>query len=203
MAYRRTPQIQARLDLRRAAMVSTTIELITESGYAGCSIAAVAGRAGVAAGTVYRDFESKTDLFAEVFRQVVGRELAAVRAAVDQAGDGPPAVVALIDTFAGRALKAPRLAYALLAEPVDPEIDALRLELRRSFRRVLADVIAGGIRNGTLPEQDAAAAASAIVGAIAESLVGPLRDELTHPDPVGALRRFALRGLGVSDDPHA
>ena len=42
-------------------------------------IAAVAARAGIAAGTVYRYFPSKTDLIAELVAAIAGRELAAMR----------------------------------------------------------------------------------------------------------------------------
>ena len=69
-AYRRTPAVQARLDAQRA-LISAAVQC-SAAGYAGCSIAAVAGRAGVAAGTVYRHFENKGALAAEVFRVVVG-----------------------------------------------------------------------------------------------------------------------------------
>ncbi len=72
MPYRRTPQIQARLDAQRAAIVSAAGELLAEEGYAACSVAAVAARAGVAAGTVYRHFDGKAELVAELFRVVVG-----------------------------------------------------------------------------------------------------------------------------------
>ncbi len=59
-----------------------------------------------------------------------------------------------------------------------------------------------GIRSGELPAQDASVVAAALVGAIAESLVGPLagaRDPATVPTVV----TFALRSLGVRDAAHA
>ena len=56
--------------------------------------------------------------------------------------------------FARRALANPRLAWALLAEPVDPAVEAERLHFRHSYRDVLATVIADGVGSGELPEQD-------------------------------------------------
>src|SRR5947209_7711004 len=123
MAYRRTAEVQARLDAQRGRIVGAAVELARTQGYAGCTVGAVAARAGVASGTVYNHFAGKSDLLAEVFRAVVGREVDAVRDAAAAGGTAVERTVAIIETFAFRALKSPRLAYALLAEPVDPVVD--------------------------------------------------------------------------------
>lgn len=201
MAYRRTPAIQARLDGQRAALIAAAVAQLSETGYSGCSVAAVAGRAGVAAGTVYRHFEDKGELAAEVFRVVVGREVAAVRAAVEAEADVLAKVAAVVDTFARRALKSPRLAYALLAEPVEPPVEQLRLEFRTTFRDIVAEAIADGVRRGDLPPQNAAVVAAALVGGIAEALVGPLATGAEEPDTIPTLIRFAHRALGDSYRP--
>lgn len=203
MVYRRTPAVQARLDDQRLALVGAAAELLAERGYAACSVAAVAQRAGMASGTVYRHFPSKADLVAEVFRSVVGREVAAVRAAVRDEAALPDRIAAVITTFASRAMKSPRLAYALLTEPVDPVVDALRLEFRIAFRDIVADAIADGVRSGELPPQNPVVVAAALVGAIAEALAGPLAAGGTgivvhvDPDTVPTLIRFAHRAIGV------
>jgi AcrR family transcriptional regulator len=203
MAYRRTPAVQARLDGQRAALVAAAAELLAERGYAACSVAAVAARAGVAAGTVYKHFDSKADLVAEVFRAVVGREVAAVRAAVAAETTVDGRISAVVTTFAGRAMKSPRLAYALLTEPVDAVVDGLRLEFRTAFRDIVADAVADGVRSGFLPPQNAQVVAAALVGAIGEALAGPLAAGSdpagTDPDTVPALIRFTRRAIGAPD----
>jgi AcrR family transcriptional regulator len=201
--YRRTPQIQARLDTQRDAIVEAAGSLLAEHGYAGCSVAAVAGRAGVAAGTVYRHFDGKAELVGEVFRAVAGHEVDVVRAAVIGTNGVAAQTAAVIETFAGRALRAPRLAYALLAEPVDPVVDELRLEFRTAFRDVIVEVVAGGVRRGDLPPQNAVVVAAALVGAIGEALVGPLAAGTGDPDTVPTLRTFATRAMGAADATHA
>lgn len=193
--------MQERLDALRDAIVVAAMEQLAEHGYAGCSVAAVAERAGVAVGTVYRHFPTKAELVVRVFRQVVSREVEAVRAASGQPGDATGRVVAVFETFAARALKAPRLAYALLAEPVDALIDAERLEFRRAFRDVVAEHVADGVRAGVLPAQDAKITAAALVGAAAEVLIGPLTSGGTAD--VVELRTFVVRSLGGSDVRHA
>lgn len=196
MAYRRTPAVQARLDALRDRILAAAIELLAQHGYAGCSIAAVARRAEVATGSVYRHFPNKAVLSAEVFRVAVGREVAAVAAAARSTGSLVERVAAVVETFAGRALKSPRLAYALLAEPVDPAVDAERLEFRRAYRDIIAATIAEGVAGGELPPQNPQLAAAALVGAIGEALVGPLASGAADSDTIPGLVTFAVRALG-------
>jgi hypothetical protein len=120
----------------------------------------------------------------------------AVRSSVRPQDSAAERTVALIETFSGRALKAPRLAYALLAEPVDPVVDALRLEFRVAFRDIAAESIAIGVASGELPPQNASVVAAALVGAIGEALVGPLAG-VTDPSTIPTVVTFALRSLGI------
>ncbi|MEV4052853.1 TetR/AcrR family transcriptional regulator [Amycolatopsis sp. NPDC049688] len=201
MPYRRTPKVQERLDAQRETIVAAATRQLAEHGYSGCSVAAVAERAGVAVGSVYRHFPTKADLVVHVFRQVVTREVDAVRVASAAAGEPAERVLAAVETFAQRALKAPKQAYALLAEPVDALIDAERLEFRRAYTEVIAEHVAAGVRQGVLPPQDGRLTAAALVGAAAEVLIGPLTSG--NAGDVAELRTFILRALGGSDARHA
>ena len=67
MPYRATERTEARRAAAREAIVAAAHALIAHGGYRAASVAAVAGRAGVATGTVYRHFPSKAELFAEVW----------------------------------------------------------------------------------------------------------------------------------------
>ena len=174
MPYRRTPAVQERLDATRASIVGTAHALVAERGYAGCSVALVATGAGVATGTVYRHFPDKGALFAEVFRAATQREVDAVAEAAAKPGTVAERVARAVETFAHRALAAPRLAYALIAEPVDPQVEAERLTYRRAYRDIFAALIDDAVVAGALPPQDAQVSAAAAVGAMAEALVVPL-----------------------------
>jgi AcrR family transcriptional regulator len=165
-------------------------------------VSAVARRAGVATGSVYRHFPAKTGLVAEVFRTASQREVDAVARAAALERTAAEAVAAVIETFAGRALRAPRMAYALLAEPVDPAVDAERLVFRRAYAQAIAVLITRGIAAGELPAQDVEVSAAALVGAIGEALVGPLAAEAAEPRTAarGAtidLITFAQRSIGA------
>ena len=175
MAYRPTDRTRARAAAAKERIVAAALEQLADGGYASAGVQPVAARAGVAVGTVYRHFPSKGDLFAEAFRRASQRELDVV---VDvSAADGRPAgerVAAAVEAFARRALAGPVLAYALLAEPVDPAVEAERLRFRTGYRDAFARVLEDGVRDGELRPHDTRTVAAAYVGALGEALVGPL-----------------------------
>lgn len=198
VAYRRTAAVQERLDATRTRLVDAAHDLVAAHGYAGCSIAAVAERAEVATGTVYRHFPDKGTLFAEVFRTATQREVDAVATAAAVPGPVAERATRAVETFARRALAGPRLAYALIAEPVDPRVEAERLVYRRAWRTLFAALVADGVASGELPPQEPETTAAALVGAMAEALVGPLADGSAPPHVVPQLTAFALRALGAT-----
>ena len=55
---------------KREEIVRAALELIAEQGFHGAPMAMIAERAGVGAGTIYRYFENKDVLIAELFREV-------------------------------------------------------------------------------------------------------------------------------------
>ncbi len=173
--YRASPAALARRAGARERLLAAAAAIIADRGYAGLTIAGAAARAGVSVGSVYRHFESKAELAAEVFRREAGRELEAVRLAA-RVGGGPLAALrAAVGTFAGRALAGPRLAWALLAEPVGPEVGAERLRFRGQYRELFAGLIGRAMAAGEIPAgQDPWLTAAAVVGTVAESLIGPL-----------------------------
>ena len=175
MPYRPTEKTEARRLATRERIVAAARDRVARGGFASAGIQPVAAGAGVAVGTVYRHFPSKGALFAEVFRRASQRELDVV-IEVSEA-DGRRAherVTAAVEAFCRRALAGPVLAYALIAEPVDPAVESERLRLREGYRDAFARVLEDGVREGELRPHDSHTVAAALVGALAESLVGPL-----------------------------
>jgi AcrR family transcriptional regulator len=158
----------------RQRLIDATHELLAEGGYAAATVAALTSRAGVAAGTLYRHFNSKEELFVEVFRALSGREVEAMRDASAGGSDPLDRLEAAIDAFARRALAEPRVAWALLAEPVDALVDAERLEYRRRYRDLVAGLLDQAAATDQIPAGDSQTIAAAIVGGVGEALVGPL-----------------------------
>jgi AcrR family transcriptional regulator len=201
VAYRATERTEARKAAVRARITTSARELIAQGGYAAAQISAVAERAGVATGTVYRYFPSKSGLFAEVFREASQHEVDAMRTAVEEAsGPAPERIAAGIEAFARRALRGRRLAWALLAEPIDPAVEAERLHFRHSYRDLMAEVIREGIETGEIPSQDADATAAALIGAIGETMLGPLSPTANGRGDaealIASLITFCTRAIG-------
>jgi AcrR family transcriptional regulator len=201
VAYRSTERTEARRAETRERIVGAALQLIAEGGYVNAQIAAVANRADVAVGTVYRYFPSKSELFAEVFRLASQREVDEMRAgaAATEGGSATDRIAAGTETFARRALAGRRLAWALLAEPVDPAVEAERLHFRHSYRDVIAEILRGGVESRELPEQDIDATAAALVGAIGETMIGPLSPTTNGGDPealIASLINFCIRAIG-------
>jgi AcrR family transcriptional regulator len=205
MAYRSTERTEARRLATRERIVASAHDLIARGGYRAASVAAVARGAGIATGSVYRHFPSKAELFAEVFRRASQREVDATAAAMDGAGSSAQRIAAGVETFARRALRGRRLAWALLAEPVDPAVEAERLVFRRAYAAGFAQVLRDGIAAGELPGQDVDLTAAALVGALGEALVGPLTPVAPRLDEerlVASLVAFCQRSITDTEPAH-
>ena len=201
MPYRRTDNVVRRLAARQAAIVAAARAAASEGGMAAVQIVPVAARAGIAAGTVYRYFPGKTDLVAALLAEIAEREIAALRKAAGVAPGPLSALSAAIMTFAARALRDRRLAFAAIAEPVDAELDVERLTFRKALAEEFASRIAAAAAGGHLPAQDAALAGQAVLGLLVEATIGPLAPDATgrERDIVQSLALIALRALGVAD----
>jgi len=205
MAYRPTERTEARRVEVRERIVAAATRLVAQGGYRAASVSAVAERAGVATGSVYRHFPSKAGLFAEVFRRASQHEVDAVRAAASGETSALERLATAIETFARRALRGRRLAWALLAEPVDPAVEAQRLRFREAYRDAFAELLADGIARGEFPEQRVEVVAAALVGAIGEALVGPLspaRDAVDDDAVVDALIAFCISSVTHEETEH-
>src|SRR5215475_7952753 len=211
MVYRRTERVEARLADNRARILQAARRLVAESGFREAQIATIATAAGVAVGSVYRYFPTKAELFAEIVRSVSQREVDVLREIADSGGPASERLAAAVRAFARRALRGRRLACAVLAEPVDPEVDDVRLEYRRIHYGTFERIIREGIGAGELPQQDISASAACLVGAFMEGVVSPLAMESPSNDDanarlIDAIVRFALRAVsgrqpGPADDP--
>ncbi len=204
MPYRRTEAVVRRLAEREQSILDAAAAIAAESGMSALQIATVAARARIATGTVYRYFPSKTALVAALVARLTDAERTAMQAAGDAAPGPLSALAACIVCFAARALQARKLAWALSGEPVDAEIEAVRLDLRRALAGEFARRIQAAVDGGHLPDQDVRRAAAAVVGVLVEGLIGPLapapgEDAGARRAAVQDVTLICLRALGVVD----
>ncbi|MEQ9144096.1 MAG: TetR/AcrR family transcriptional regulator [Parvibaculaceae bacterium] len=209
MAYRQTETVAQRLAENRRRILDAARDLVSEGGFAKAQITAVAKRAGLATGTLYRYFPSKDDLCRQVFREVSSREmnlLAGIAASERPALDRLERV---LRSFSGRALKNRRLAYALLAEPVDVALAEERTRFRRTHAAIFTRIIDDAIAEGSIAPCDSKFSAACMAGAIPTALIGPLApsaEDLEADTVLNEIVRFCFGALGASPEtlsPHA
>lgn len=174
MAYRETSQIRTRKEQSRERILLAARELVAQGGFRNAQMSAIAESAGVATGTLYRYFASKEELCSELFRAATEHEIKTVAKALTKGGDAIECLSRALGVFAQRALKGPTMAWSLIAEPVDPQVDADRLFYRQAYAELFEKAICAGVDQGLIPPQDTRTSAAALVGAISETLVGPL-----------------------------
>jgi AcrR family transcriptional regulator len=136
-------RVEQKKDDKRRRLLVAALELFSERGFLGTAVPLVAERAGVAAGTVYRFFESKEALVNEVFREAKERLRATLTDGLDLTLPAAP----LFDAFWSRLVRFAR------AEPVafhflemqdhTPYLDDASRDLER---RVLAPIFAACMR---------------------------------------------------------
>lgn len=205
MAYRETEKMRNRKAETRRRIIECTQQCVANGGFRSARVTAVAECAGVATGTIYRHFESKEDLFTEIFRIATQREVDKVAEALATDGNAVNRLEKALRQFAVRAIRAPTVAWALIAEPVDPKVEEERLKFRRAYAELFERAIEQGMAEGSLPRQQAGQSSTCLVGAIAESLVGPLSPSMvdtespagtndSHP-LVDAIICFCMQGL--------
>lgn len=206
MPYRPTEKTQARKAEMRRRILDASLRIVSTGGFGALTIGGVAVEAGVATGAVYKHFESKAHLCAEVFSLATEKEVAVVKE--NAWAEGPPAIRLLntIEAFAARAIRGRRLAYALIAEPVDVLVDAERLRYRRAYAEIFQKLVEDGIRTGDFAPQAATISAAALVGVLSEALVGPLtwtdgaEPAIEAAQLIQSIQAFCLRAVAMRDE---
>lgn len=208
MAYRTTALRIDRDQALRERITSAALARVAEGGFAALTMQALAEDVGIATGSLYRHFRSKGELAVEVFAVASQREVDALAATVRGPGSPVQRLAAGLERFAARAWDSRRLAFALIAEPVDPQVDEQRLLYREAYAELFVELLQEGVAQGVFRVQQINLVAACLVGAIAEALVGPLSPparasrEAGYPAPSlaevsQALVTFCLRAVGA------
>jgi AcrR family transcriptional regulator len=150
----------------RQKLYEAAVQLIAEQGFSATTVDDIALRAGVAKGTVYYNFKSKTDLFEELLKHGIGLLTDAFRSAV--AGRPPrEAVAALVRTQLEYIQRYRAFAQLLLSEMwrTNREWQQTLILLREQAIGVIAETLQAGVDSGDLPpELDVRVSSSALFG---------------------------------------
>lgn len=155
-------------------VVQVTRDLIAEGGWSAAQISVIANRAGLATGSVYRYFDSKVDLCVQVLSFVSEREAEVIASIIESDGDATSRLRDAVAMFIKRAAREPRLAYALIAEPCEPELNEARLRYREALAFQFATLIGEGVQRSEFIGLPPELLATCVTGAMMEPLIRPL-----------------------------
>jgi AcrR family transcriptional regulator len=206
MAYRITAQRIDQDQALRERIINAALARVTEGGFVALTMQALADDVGIATGSLYRHVRNKGELAAEVFALASQREVDALAQILSGPGSPAQRLAEGVERFAARAWDSRRLAFALIAEPVEPQVDEQRLLYREAYAELFCDVLQEGVAAGQFHVPQVNLVAACLVGAIAEALVGPLSPparaarEAGYPAPSlahvsQALITFCLRAV--------
>lgn len=208
MAYRTTAARLDRDQSLRNRILACAHARVVDGGFAALTMQALAEDAGIATGSLYRHFGNKGELAAEVFARASQQEVDSLATVLRGDGSAAERLARGLRQFAARAWNSRRLAFALIAEPVDPEVDEQRLLYREAYAELFERLLEEGRDRGEFQVPSIPLTAACLVGAIAESLVGPLspparasREAGHRADDLDSvcdnLVTFCLRALGA------
>ncbi len=147
---------------RRRQILSAFARVLSEHGYAGATVVAIAAEAGVAPGLLHHHFESKSELMHGLLQDLVARFRARVRS-YEQGGDRLAAYIDGALRLDERAdLVAARCWVGVFAEAV--RNPPLFTQMRRLIDSELSTIRERS--NGRLSESDAGAVLAFIIGAL-------------------------------------
>jgi AcrR family transcriptional regulator len=137
----------------RQRLLRAALDLYTTIGFRATTTPAIAARAGVAEGTIYRHFSGKEHLLNEVYRNAQRWGAGLVK---EPESNGHHSVPDKLGAIARRLLEAaaqdPSLTRMLLRSRDEQHLDQGSREASREFREALQQVVAGGETEGVVRE---------------------------------------------------
>ena len=211
MAYRITAQRVERDQALREHILDCAVQQVADGGFSSLTMSALARNAGIATGSLYRHFSGKGELAAEVFVKATRLELETLKQQFQAKGRAVDRLRNGLTQFAARAWHSRQLAYALIAEPAE-EDETRRLHYRQAYASLYGELIAEGIADGSFEVENIPLTSACVVGAVAESLVGPLSPQARADRESGlpsesleavtlAIVRFCLRAINAKEVP--
>ncbi|MFJ7767173.1 TetR/AcrR family transcriptional regulator [Streptomyces sp. NPDC097107] len=168
-----TSQGSSRREATRQKLYEAAVTLIAEQGFSATTVDEIAERAGVAKGTVYYNFASKSVLFEELLRHGVGLLTASLRQASERTAREGRGRVAALDAMIRAGLvfidRYPAFTQLYVAElwRTNRAWQSTLLVVRQEAVAVVEGVLREGVRSGEFSEEiDVPLTAAALVGMV-------------------------------------
>ena len=166
--------MQKRMEQNREAILQSARELIAQGGIKDAQIQAIAERAGVSSGLVYRYFDNKSQVLIEVLSEAIQHEVKILNHIAESELSSKQKLDKAVTTFVKRAMNSPQLAYSLMFEPVDAELEHERFRSKQLIKQSIKEILAAGKINGEFGFEDLNTAALCVVGAMTFVVIEPL-----------------------------
>jgi len=166
--------MQERMEQNREAILQSARELIAQGGIKDAQIQAIAERAGVSSGLVYRYFDNKSQVLIEVLSEAIQHEVKILNHIAESELSSKQKLDKAVTTFVKRAMNSPQLAYSLMFEPVDAELEHERFRSKQLIKQSIKEILAVGKINGEFGFEDLNTAALCVVGAMTFVVIEPL-----------------------------
>lgn len=166
--------MQERMEQNREAILQSARELIAQGGIKDAQIQAIAERAGVSSGLVYRYFDNKSQVLIEVLSEAIQHEVKILNHIAESELLSKQKLDKAVTTFVKRAMNSPQLAYSLMFEPVDAELEHERFRSKQLIKQSIKEILAAGKINGEFGFEDLNTAALCVVGAMTFVVIEPL-----------------------------
>ncbi|CAM5560273.1 TetR/AcrR family transcriptional regulator [Streptomyces tanashiensis] len=157
----------------RTKLYEAAVTLIAEQGFSATTVDEIAERAGVAKGTVYYNFKSKTELFEELLRHGVSLLTASLRSAAEETAERGGSRVDALDAMIRAGLvfidRYPAFTQLYVAElwRTNRAWNSTLLVVRQEAVAVVEGVLREAVAAGELSEEiDVQLTAAALVGMV-------------------------------------
>ena len=185
--------MQERMEQNRQTILQSARELIAQGGFKDAQIQAIAERAGVSSGLVYRYFDNKSQVLIEILAEAIQHEIQILNAIAASELSAKQKLHKAVTTFVKRALNSPQLSYSLMFEPVDPLIEHERFRSKQLIKQ--------------FGFEDLNTAALCVVGAMTFVVIEPLNPsknvmfDQTYKDYfVKQIADFCVSGVCIAEE---
>jgi len=171
MAYQKSDYVLEKMQKTRELLIASGRKLVQIGGWKSCTVTAVAQTAGVATGTLYTYFKDITELNMVIYSQIADEELAHLTAIAKSDASASDRFIEAVTVYVGRALRGRVKAYAQIAEPLNPKMEAQKIEYQNKFSACFEQIIRGGVESGEFPPQQPQITANILFGGLKMALI--------------------------------